>query len=97
MEEQAIEILKNAAWLGSNDTRESIEQAVNVIIRAMEQPERRTGVWIKCNHGFSLFKNRVYKCSICKNFLDFDGVNAGRGDANYCPNCGARMKIEHEK
>lgn len=24
--------------------------------------------------------------------LDFRGVNAGRGSANYCPNCGARME-----
>lgn len=23
-----------------------------------------------------------------------DGVNGGRGDANYCPNCGAEMKGE---
>ena len=34
---------------------------------------------------------RVYRCNQCGNFLDFDGVNAGRGDANFCPNCGARM------
>ena len=34
---------------------------------------------------------RVYRCNQCGNFLDFDGVNAGRGDANFCPNCGAKM------
>ena len=36
----------------------------------------------------------VYKCSNCGNYLDFHGVNAGRGDTNYCPNCGARMDEE---
>ena len=40
--------------------------------------------WIDQKHG-------VYKCSNCRNYLDFRGVNAGRGDANYCPNCGAEM------
>ena len=34
---------------------------------------------------------RVYRCNQCGNFLDFDGVNAGRGGANFCPNCGAKM------
>ena len=34
---------------------------------------------------------RVYRCDQCGNFLDFDGVNAGRGTANFCPNCGAKM------
>ena len=34
---------------------------------------------------------RVYRCNQCGNFLDFDGVNAGRGSANFCPNCGAKM------
>ncbi len=33
----------------------------------------------------------IFKCSNCGNYLDFGGVNAGRGDANYCPNCGAKM------
>ena len=40
--------------------------------------------WIDQKHG-------TYKCSSCGQFLDFRGVNAGRGDANYCPNCGAKM------
>lgn len=35
---------------------------------------------------------RVYRCNQCGNFLDFDGVNAGRGDTNFCPNCGADMR-----
>ena len=36
-------------------------------------------------------KREIFKCSNCGNYLDFGGVNAGRGDANYCPNCGAKM------
>ena len=41
---------------------------------------KKIGVW-----------GRVYRCNQCGNFLDFDGVNAGRGSANFCPNCGAKM------
>ena len=44
------------------------------------------GCWI----GESQTKG-VFKCSVCRHYLDFDGVNAGRGSANYCPNCGAKM------
>lgn len=40
------------------------------------------------------FPQRVFKCSVCGNYLDFDGVNAGRGSANFCPNCGAKMDEE---
>lgn len=37
------------------------------------------------------FRHHIFECSACGNTLDMDGVNAGRGDANYCPNCGAKM------
>ena len=40
--------------------------------------------WIDQGH-------KIFKCSNCGNYLDFRGVNAGRGAANYCPNCGAKM------
>jgi predicted RNA-binding Zn-ribbon protein involved in translation (DUF1610 family) len=36
-------------------------------------------------------KWRIFRCNKCGNLLDFDGVNGGRGDANFCPNCGAKM------
>ena len=47
----------------------------------------RHGKWKKIGEW-----GRVYRCNQCGNLLDFDGVNAGRGDANFCPNCGADMK-----
>ena len=49
------------------------------------QPKR--GKWIKTARW-----GRVYYCNQCRNYLDFDGVNAGRGSTNFCPNCGADMR-----
>lgn len=53
--------------------------------------EPKTGHWIDAKVG-KMFPSNDYKCSECGNILDFDGVNCGRGDANFCPNCGAEMK-----
>lgn len=49
--------------------------------------------WIQCE---GLFCRHTVKCSHCGNFLDMSGVNAGRGNANFCPNCGAKMDAERE-
>lgn len=43
------------------------------------------------------FRHHIFECSVCRNTLDMDGVNAGRGDANYCPNCGAKMEAERKE
>lgn len=53
------------------------------------QPKR--GKWIKTARW-----GRVYYCDQCRNYLDFDGVNAGRGNTNFCPNCGADMRGEQD-
>ena len=53
------------------------------VVPVMHGKWKKIGVW-----------GRVYRCSQCGNFLDFDAVNAGRGDANFCPNCGADMRGE---
>lgn len=66
---------------GWNDAIDSIVEGEPTI-----EPERKKGEWIKVGHW-----GRSYKCNQCGNYLDFDGVNAGRGDANFCPNCGADM------
>jgi predicted RNA-binding Zn-ribbon protein involved in translation (DUF1610 family) len=50
------------------------------VVQVIHGKWKKIGVW-----------GRVYRCDQCGNFLDFDAVNAGRGDANFCPNCGAKM------
>lgn len=49
----------------------------------------KKGKWVK-----EKCRSSVYKCSACGNYLDFSGVNAGRGNANFCPNCGADMRTK---
>jgi len=52
---------------------------------------QRLGHWILYDKRFPW--RTWYKCSECGNYLDFSGVNGGRGETNYCPNCGAKMTI----
>ena len=60
-------------------------KAINKLPSA--EAERQKGKWIKVGHW-----GRSYKCNQCGNYLDFDGVNVGRGDANFCPRCGADIR-----
>ena len=53
-------------------------------VAADVQPVKR-GRWL---HD----RKAQWKCSECGNFLDFDGLNCGRGTAFFCPNCGADMR-----
>lgn len=59
------------------------------------QPEPKEGEWILYDKRFPW--RTWYKCSNCGNYLDFSGVNGGRGDVKFCPNCGAKMKGERQK
>ena len=62
------------------------DDAINAIA-ALPPTEPKKGKWIKTARW-----GRVYYCNQCRNYLDFDGVNAGRGSTNFCPNCGADMR-----
>lgn len=57
---------------------------IETVPAADVQPVKR-GKWL---HD----RKNQWKCSKCGNFLDFDGLNCGRGSAFYCPNCGADMR-----
>ena len=54
------------------------------------------GKWKRIDKDNMFFAPHILQCSICGNILDTHGVNAGRGDANYCPVCGAKMKGDEE-
>lgn len=63
----------------------------NEVIEKLPPIQPKKGKWIKTARW-----GRVYYCDQCRNYLDFDGVNAGRGSTNFCPNCGADMRGEQE-
>lgn len=87
---EAIDILKNTAVVPDihPDNVGLWDNAIKTALEALEQ--QKVGEWIK-------EQGSIYKCSKCRNILDFDGVNAGRGDANFCPNCGAKMEDNNGK
>ena len=70
---------------------EQLRCAVDMAIKALEEPQRKKGKWIYLDKDKKFFHPHIVKCSVCNNTLDMYGVNAGRGDANFCPNCGAEM------
>ena len=77
---------------------EDCHKKMNEIRKAydkIQSVEPKIGHWINAKVGM-LFPSNDFKCSKCGNILDFNGVNCGRGDANYCPNCGADMRGEQE-
>ena len=84
------EYIDREATIDALDCRDEYDDLVNTIREqpaADVQPVKR-GRWIK-QEGF--WNKNTVKCSLCGNYLDMNGVNGGRGDANFCPNCGAKM------
>ena len=55
--------------------------------------DRAKGKWILVHKGVL---STTYRCSHCGNYFEehSNTLNAGRGDKNYCPNCGAEMREE---
>ena len=89
---EAIEAIKaNYPPENYSVLREALDTAVDLL------EQQKTGQWIyiygRCGKRVD---RRTLKCSVCGNHLSMDGVNGGRGDANFCPNCGARME-KHDK
>ena len=74
-------VIEDETTLDGNEMRDLVEFLSGL---------QKTGHWVNVKVG-KLFPSNDFKCSECGNILDFDGVNCGRGDANYCPNCGAKM------
>lgn len=73
-------------WIYKENAVEAIQ-----MIEPIQPAEPKRGKWIKTARW-----GRVYYCNQCRNYLDFDGVNAGRGSTNFCPNCGADMRGEQD-
>lgn len=99
MTSEREEAIKQLKWYFEEDdgtgSDSSTKKAYEVALEALKEEPRKTARWIPLQDGY-FFKRRPHKCSACGNILEFEGVNAGRGDANYCPNCGKRMMEEEQ-
>jgi len=62
------------------------EEAQAEVERLQAQLPKR-GKWIRID-------KHTIQCPLCHRYLDLRGVNAGRGNANHCPNCGAKMEVQ---
>ena len=67
---------------GDMDDTEPYDTAVDMAIKALEQPERKTGkwIWVDCVDGEGLGTN-AWKCSVCDEIYSHP--------YHYCPNCGS--------
>lgn len=101
--DEAINLLEHndkVFHYADRDKENIVNDTINTLCRVLiemksedVQPVKR-GRWIKQE---SFWNKNTVKCSLCGNYLDMNGVNGGRSDANYCPNCGARMDGNKEK
>ena len=72
------------------------DRAINMAIKALEEPERKKGRWIEM-HGFCTpGGDPVWKCSECGKGIHVCGVETYRTDISdgqwkACPGCGAEM------
>lgn len=83
----------------NEDMRNLLDELENLPSAVVDSEPIRHGHWIGENQTKLeklFFPSRVFKCSVCGNYLDFDGINVGRGSANYCPNCGCVMDERKE-
>lgn len=69
----------------------------DIVAETKEDAERKKGMWLYLDKDKRFFHPHIVKCSVCNNTLDMYGVNAGRGDANFCPNCGAEMEGQDDR
>ena len=62
-------------------------ECIEAVYNGTPYVKPETGKWVRKD-------SNTFMCPICGNFLNFRGVNAGRGDAHYCPNCGTELERE---
>ena len=95
--EKAIEILQGA--IKTPNTKDGyLGQAIDMAIKALKQ-EPRKGHWIIDTHKIRAFgeKNETHDysvhCDKCNYAWDYTTDKEGSLVSNFCPNCGAEMKM----
>lgn len=74
-----------------------IDKAYDMAIKALEEPEPKTGRWIYGKHDVAMCDG--YWCDKCGFFVPWDYQHKSIDfikDYHICPSCGARMEVDHE-
>ena len=79
-------LLRSKSWLDS--THKPIQQAFDMAIEALK--EQKTGEWVVYEQDY------VPQCSECGYVPAYNKYLNKYYYSNWCPNCGARMEIEHD-
>ena len=89
--EKKMELIDREKLLKTIPSEEMVARMAVMSAPPVDAIPVRHGRWIYLDKDNKFFKKHIVKCSLCNNSLDLYAVNGGRGDANYCPNCGAKM------
>lgn len=60
--------------------------ALNMAIEALQEPERKHGIWKDFGYDNS------YYCTVCGKIWALNDGTAEENNMNFCPNCGADMR-----
>ena len=74
----------------NEDVSEEYNDAIDMAIEALSQPEQKVGHWIK--YGVPRCDEQHYQCTNCEYYINF-GMwgKVYTKEFKYCPNCGAKM------
>lgn len=81
------EVINITTETGAWETQNRVRELPSADVQSVKH-----GRWeIKSQNKFT--GTLILRCTYCKNYFvqREDTLNAGRGDANFCPNCGAKM------
>lgn len=83
---KAIEYLKNIAIYSVQDGyTDEARQALDMAIKALEEPERKNGKWIEKEYS-------PFYCSVCGTYQYSASWEIKNKEYNFCPRCGADMR-----
>ena len=76
-----------------SEVQETARQALDLIDELLKEQEAKTGTWQWKIHGKAESGGTLGE-AVCDQCMKSTYATAVKGDLNYCPNCGAKMKQE---